>query len=105
MRAHHPFVIVGHPHSIKWLKKTGFKTFDKWWDESYDDIENPTERMQKVCELLLDLKKYDQMQWEKIYADMQTVLEHNYNKLIKTDWYTKSYQKVIGNIWNDAFTK
>ena len=61
--------------------------------------------MQKVCELLLALKKYDQTQWEKIYADMQTVLEHNYNKLIKTDWYTKSYQKVIGNIWNDAFTK
>ena len=105
MRAHHPFVIVGHHNSIKWLKNTGFMTFDKWWDESYDDIENPTERMQKICELLLELKKYDQKQWEQIYSDMQTVLEHNYKKLIETDWYSRSYQKVIGNIWNGTFTK
>ena len=31
-----PFIIFGNPNSLKKLKELGYKTFDKWWDESYD---------------------------------------------------------------------
>ena len=98
IRAHHPFIIVGHSNSLKWLKKLGFQTFDKWWDESYDKIENPTARMQKICELLSDISRYDSNDWQKIYTQMQSCLENNYNKIIQTDWFTDSYNEVMENI-------
>ena len=31
------FLVSGmNPHYLKKLKELGFKTFDSWWDESYD---------------------------------------------------------------------
>ena len=99
MRAHHPFIVVGHPHSIKWLNKIGFITFDKWWDESYDDIQDPTQRMDEICRLLTKLSTFDQSQWIKIYQQQQHVLKHNYKKLIETNWYADMYRSTIGNIF------
>ena len=36
----HPFIMVGNKNNLKFLKDLGYKTFDKWIDESYDDIED-----------------------------------------------------------------
>jgi len=102
MRAHHPFVIVGHYNSIKWLNRIGFKTFGKWWDESYDNIEDPTARMDLVCKLLVDLTKISTDKWIKIYEEMESVLKHNYKILIETNWYEKHYQKVVTRFYNDT---
>ena len=35
-----PFILVAGPNYLKTLHEYGFKTFDKWWDESYDSEEN-----------------------------------------------------------------
>ena len=43
-----PFVMVNGHGSISKLKELGFKTFDKWWDESYDDEPNETDRLNKI---------------------------------------------------------
>ena len=40
----HPFIILGNKDSLKYLKSLGYKTFDKWIDESYDDILDENER-------------------------------------------------------------
>ena len=32
----HPFIVYGNPNTLKYLKEIGYKTFDKWIDESYD---------------------------------------------------------------------
>jgi len=42
-----PFVLVAPPHTLRYLKEQGFKTFDKFWDESYDKEENHQERIFK----------------------------------------------------------
>jgi hypothetical protein len=39
-----PFIIMGNWNSLKKLKELGFKTFDKWWDESYDDEKDLTKK-------------------------------------------------------------
>lgn len=86
MRARHPFILLGIRGSLRELKRQGFKTFDNWWDESYDDIENVTDRMEAICKLLLSLQIKTNDEWIAIYKDMNTVLEHNYNHLNSQDW-------------------
>ena len=39
-----PFVIVGNPGSLQLLKSLGYKTFDHVLDNSYDTIDNNTQR-------------------------------------------------------------
>jgi hypothetical protein len=44
-----PFIIVGAWHTLDFLKKIGFKTFSVIIDESYDNIVDPEERFNSVC--------------------------------------------------------
>jgi hypothetical protein len=100
MRARHPFILLGIRGSLRELKRLGFKTFDNWWDESYDDIENITDRMEAICKLLLSLQIKTKDEWIAIYKDMQTVLEHNYNHLHSQDW-VKPLSSYVAGINNE----
>ena len=47
-----PFILVATHGSLQYLKEYGFKTFDSVWDESYDTIEDPYERMLAIIRLM-----------------------------------------------------
>ena len=57
----HPTIIAGNKGILKYLRKVGFGTFAKFFDESYDDIENDHDRMlavvkevHRICKLPID---------------------------------------------------
>ena len=77
-----PFIAYAGHGFLSNLKKIGFKTFDKWWSEEYDNYEG----VQRIQRMLLQIKNISSQPIENLYRmydDMQPVLEHNY-KLIKT---------------------
>jgi hypothetical protein len=74
-----PFILVGSCGSLNYLKSYGFKTFDKWIDESYDTIENHDLRLTKIVNELEKLCQLPQNELSKMHTDMQEVLEYNYN--------------------------
>jgi hypothetical protein len=78
-----PFVLVGPPYSLAYLHELGYKTFSDWFDESYDNIEDPQERFFKIIEVIdyIHSKPIDEL--KVIYKEMQEVLEHNRNHLLK----------------------
>jgi hypothetical protein len=73
-----PFIIFGNPGILKELKKQGFKTFDKYWDESYDNEQDLVLRAEKILSILSDLAKLSNNDIENMYADMQDILLHNF---------------------------
>ena len=95
IRAHHPFIIVCHKHGLHYLKNLGFKTFDKWWDESYDEESDPVKRMEMICAVLKKLEKLSTQDWYSLYNDMKKVLKHNYTHLLETKWFQGKYNEII----------
>lgn len=91
MRANHPFILVSFEKSLKHLKLLGFETFAKYWDESYDCIEDPVDRMQAICNVIIELKKKTHQELLDMYKDMQDILQNNFNVLTQTDWLGKKY--------------
>jgi len=78
--AFHPFIIIGDRGSLAYIKEMGYKTFDKWWDESYDTL--PTwERLEAITNIIKKLSSMDKTELLKMYIDMEDVLVYNYNKL------------------------
>lgn len=73
----HPFIINGNPRSLHRLRAMGFKTFSQWWDESYDNIENFTERIHAIIDLLKSFVSMSESQLITIRKEMLPVLEHN----------------------------
>jgi hypothetical protein len=43
-----PFIMMAAPYSLRHIKDMGFKTFDEFWDESYDTELDHIERMRKI---------------------------------------------------------
>ena len=78
-----PFLLHNLPGALKQLKKMGFLSFDRWFDESYDEEVNDMERMHKLVLEVQRLCLIPNEQWDKMLEEMQPVLLHNYNILIK----------------------
>ena len=76
-----PFMIVGSQHSLKQLKEFGFKTFDNWWDESYDNLPTTKERISHIVKNLEILSKLGLNELKQIKKSMIPVLVHNYEHI------------------------
>lgn len=70
-----PFMIVGAPNSLKYLKNNGFKTFDSIWDESYDEIENLFERIDRITDVLAELSTQN---LNELFQKCIPIVEHNF---------------------------
>jgi hypothetical protein len=83
---------------INELQNLGFKTFNKWWDESYDDYNSHWERSKKVFSTLEELNKKPKSELNNILNEQLYILTHNYNRLdylIKNDTYVKDIIDLI----------
>ena len=83
-----PFIIYGPVGFLRNLRKLGFKTFDNWWSEEYDDYGHEA-RIEKIIELSDTIAKYSSDELYDMYKDMSEVLEHNFrifNKISENDF-------------------
>ena len=78
---HRPFIAYGNMGLLKYLKELGFRTFDKWWDEGYDDIEDYRERIGMIKELIKNIIQKSPEEKMKMWNEMQEVFQHNQNLL------------------------
>lgn len=77
LNQHKPFIMLGGPHYLKYLKKLGFKTFGDFWDESYDDeIDNET-RLDMVIEIIKDINNKSITELEQLKNKLKPILLHN----------------------------
>lgn len=80
-----PFILSGNSNSLEKLKELGFKTFDRWWDESYDREERYEKRLEKITRILEDICKMSDAELISILAEMEDVLLHNYNVFVNAN--------------------
>jgi hypothetical protein len=69
-----PFILIGPPGSLKSLREQGYRVFDHALDNSYDQIEDNTERWLATRAVIEDLKNKDMHQW---FLSCVDDLEHN----------------------------
>ena len=72
-----PFIIVGTPYTLKYLRSIGFKTFSPLIDESYDEIASIELRMKAIFKEIKRLCEMDKNEIHKIYQQLIPTLKHN----------------------------
>lgn len=85
-----PFLLYGPVGYLENLQLMGFKTFNHFWSEDYDQL-GEYKRIVKIKEILIKIKKYDLEKIKKLYDSMKDTLEHN--------------QKVYKNLSTEDITK
>lgn len=76
-----PFVLLAPPNTLKFLRQLGFKTFDKWWDESYDDITDHNIRLEKVYSIIEEIIKKPAEELQQVLIEMDEILKYNFEHL------------------------
>jgi hypothetical protein len=85
MYMYRPFILLSSYGTLDLIKKLGFKTFDKWWDESYDLEKNHVKRFDMVYSIVKEILSYDKDKMINILNEMKPILEHNHNNLKNID--------------------
>jgi len=85
-----PFVMVGPPMSLQFAQEMGWKTFNKWWDESYDFETNHEKRLEKIFDVIEYINSLSIDDLKSMYTEMLPVITHNQKQLIKLQ---KTFQK------------
>ena len=79
-----PFILVGAPGYLKYIKELGFKTFDGFIDESYDNEYNDAKRFELICK---EIKRLSEKPLEEIHnwyiSILTPILEYNRNFALK----------------------
>jgi hypothetical protein len=93
-----PFILTGPAHNLAYLRSYGFKTFSDWWDESYDDITDPIQRLEAIGKLLKSLCAYNLKDLEKMLTEMMPVLDHNFNLFNSQDFLDGIWFELATNL-------
>jgi nucleoside-diphosphate-sugar epimerase len=73
----HPFMVLGNKGTLKKLKELGFKTFDKWFDESYDNEDEMSIRSEMIINEIEKFKNNTVDELKQIRNEMFEICEHN----------------------------
>lgn len=64
----HPFLLAGTAGSLEYLRSYGFKTFGDIWNEDYDLIQDPVQRLQAIVDEMKSISQWSpQILEEKMY--------------------------------------
>ena len=73
-----PFILVAPPGCLDYLKSYGFKTFDGLIDESYDQIQDPLQRLNAIVEELKRLSALDRVSKNNLWNELYKISYYNH---------------------------
>ena len=97
---YHPFILMAAPHSLKYLREFGYKTFPELFDEEYDDIENSTQRLLFIVDEVERVCNMDNDKLHELYVDYALpIIKYNQQNFLKCSskiLYNTFFEDIIG---------
>jgi len=93
-----PFIMLGPPKILTHMKQLGFKTFSNFWDESYDEMSDHTQRFYKILDLVETIAKMSYDEKLNLVEKCREVVEHNFNILVNFKSNPKFVIDLIGRL-------
>ena len=90
--AGHPFMILGPRNVLRELQSQGYQTFDAFWDESYDSLEDLHQRAGSIARELQVLQRGDLL---SLWHDLLPILDHNRRWFINKDIRCAGIRQVL----------
>jgi hypothetical protein len=71
-------IVVGNPGTLALLRELGFQTFPELFDETYDSIEDPVERVRRVMQEVARVLSMPKAQLHDLVIGMRRKLLDNW---------------------------
>ena len=93
-----PFILVGCANNLAYLRSYGFRTFGEFWDEGYDSVADPIERMRAIVKILKDISNLSSQQQKDLLSEMQPILDHNYQLFNDPNFIRREWQHLTNSL-------
>jgi hypothetical protein len=93
-----PFVLLGPAHNLKYLQSYGFKTFSHWWDESYDQEEDPVKRICAVTNIIDSICRKSNDELQSMLTNMESTLLYNSMLFRSKEFLDNAWKELITNL-------
>lgn len=99
-----PFIISSTVGSLEYLRRYGFKTFGHIWDEHYDLIKDPYERLVAIVDLMKQITNWDPVTKEYKMIQAQAIADYNKKHFFSSNFFTSITDELKNNL-QIAFTQ
>jgi hypothetical protein len=99
-----PFILAGTHGSLKYLRSYGFKTFMHVWDERYDLIVDPEERLIAIADLMKQITNWAPWVRERKMAEARAIAEYNRQHFFSKDFFNLIVNELTTNL-DQAFAQ
>ena len=89
-----PFILLGHPGLLAYLKENGYETFPEFFDEHYDNIEDHSQRFYSVMQNIIRVNSFPKEELHSLYKRVWPKLLHNRQKLLDHS-HTEYWRELI----------
>jgi len=99
-----PFIILASKGHLEYLKNLGYKTFNNWWSEEYDALDNVDLKISLIVKEIKKLSQLSTRQLSEMRLEMREILIHNQNVYNEyrnrmNNKNEESLYKIIKSIW------
>jgi hypothetical protein len=83
-----PFILAGTQGSLEYIRGYGFKTFNTVWDESYDQIGDPQQRLIAIVSLMKNISQWDTETHADKMAQVKDIVDYNKKHFFSKEFFT-----------------
>lgn len=90
-----PFLVISCPGLLKYMQDLGFRTYNEFFDESYNDEPDMVKQCDRACKLLKEL--IDSNSLAEIYRSSRHIVDHNREVLAKihVEFYPQQFNNLL----------
>ena len=93
-----PFILAATAGSLAYLRSYGFKTFSSVFDESYDIIADPVDRLNAIVNLMNNLMNSSNRL--EMYQQLQAIADFNQQRFFSSDFHQQVVDEFKQNFSN-----
>jgi hypothetical protein len=87
-----PFLLASSYGGLDYLKSYGFQTFESVWDESYDNITDPYERLKNIIKTMKTISQWDSKTRTKKLQIARDIANYN-----KAHFFSESFFNLVNS--------
>lgn len=84
-----PFILVSTPGALDYLRSYGFRTFHDLIDESYDNIQDPLARLDRITDTMREIALMSTPRKNDLYRQMHLIAAENKKLFWSDDFFRK----------------
>lgn len=82
----HPFILAAGPGALEYIRSYGFKTFDPWIDETYDQETNSSARLKKIIAVMKKIQTLSESEQKNFYRAIKDIADYNKKHFFSTQF-------------------